>query len=273
MSELIASRAAVDDSLAELRRSRAGAVLAPGEPAYESARRCFNALIDRRPAVIVRCLDADDIAAAFAFARTHMLQVAVRGGGHNPAGHCVCDGGLVIDLSLMRRVDVDGSVASLFRRWLRGLRSVLANHSVTPASYFEGGPADLVAKPLPILQPDYDPPPIPTVPRRSLDSNDRQSMVSIALVEQTTRYSSRWLTMLITFPSGRTPRTRGRPHQRQRARSGSGRHDDGGRQGIVSSVLHGPDLRTRITADTREVLFAVYAAAGVGEAAALDHTP
>jgi FAD/FMN-containing dehydrogenase len=107
VSELIASRAAVDDSVGELRRSLAGAVLAPGEPAYESARRSFNALIDRRPAVIVRCLDADDIAAAFAFARTHTLQVAVRGGGHNPAGHCVCDGGLVIDLSLLRRVDVD----------------------------------------------------------------------------------------------------------------------------------------------------------------------
>jgi FAD/FMN-containing dehydrogenase len=107
VSELIASRPAVKDSLVELRRSLAGAVLAPGEPAYESARRCFNALIDRRPAVIVRCVGADDIAAAFAFARAETLQVAVRGGGHNPAGHCVCDGGLVIDLSLMRRVDVD----------------------------------------------------------------------------------------------------------------------------------------------------------------------
>ena len=92
----------------QLRRSLKGAVLAPGEAGYESARRCFNALVDRRPSVIVRCLDANDVATAFDFARSGALQVAVRGGGHNPAGHCVCDGGLVIDLSLMRSVAVDG---------------------------------------------------------------------------------------------------------------------------------------------------------------------
>jgi FAD/FMN-containing dehydrogenase len=98
----------VDEHLTELRRSLGGAVLAPGDPGYESARQCFNALIDQRPAVIVRCLGADDIATAFDFAGVHALPVAVRGGGHNPAGHCVCGGGLVIDLSLMRKVDVDG---------------------------------------------------------------------------------------------------------------------------------------------------------------------
>src|SRR5215218_9932454 len=98
----------VDENLSELRRSLAGVVLAPGDAGYESARRCFNALVDRRPAVIARCLDGDDVATAFDFGRTHALPVAVRGGGHNPAGHCVCEGGLVIDLSLMRRVDVDG---------------------------------------------------------------------------------------------------------------------------------------------------------------------
>jgi FAD/FMN-containing dehydrogenase len=98
----------VEESLTQLRQSSAGAVLAAGDPGYELARRCFNALVDRRPAVIVRCLDADDVATAFDFARAHALPVAVRGGGHNPAGHCVCEGGLVIDLSLMRRVEVDG---------------------------------------------------------------------------------------------------------------------------------------------------------------------
>jgi FAD/FMN-containing dehydrogenase len=96
------------EGLTELRRSLGGAVLAPADEGFDEARRCFNALVDRQPAVIVRCLDADDVARAFDFARAHALEVAVRGGGHNPAGHCVREGGLVIDLSLMRGVDVDG---------------------------------------------------------------------------------------------------------------------------------------------------------------------
>jgi FAD/FMN-containing dehydrogenase len=97
----------MEGSLDELRRSLAGTVIDPGDAEYDPARRCFNALIDRRPAVIARCLGAEDVATAFDFARVHELEVAVRGGGHNPAGHCVCDDGLVIDLSAARRVDVD----------------------------------------------------------------------------------------------------------------------------------------------------------------------
>ena len=96
-----------NQNLDELRRSLAGTVLVPSDSEYDTARRGFNALVDRRPAVIVRCVRADDIAVAFDFARTNELEVAVRGGGHNPAGHCVCDGGLVIDLSQMRKVTVD----------------------------------------------------------------------------------------------------------------------------------------------------------------------
>ena len=96
------------ESLTELRRSLAGSVLAPGDTDYDAARRSFNALVDRRPAVIARCAEAGDVATAFEYARANELDVAVRGGGHNPAGHCVCDGGLVIDLSLMRAVEVDG---------------------------------------------------------------------------------------------------------------------------------------------------------------------
>jgi FAD/FMN-containing dehydrogenase len=98
----------MNENLNELRRSLTGAVIAPGDSGYDTARRSFNALVDRRPAVIARCMGAADVATAFDFARTQGLEVAVRGGGHNPAGHCVVDGGLVIDLSLMRRVDVDG---------------------------------------------------------------------------------------------------------------------------------------------------------------------
>jgi FAD/FMN-containing dehydrogenase len=98
---------AVDVDVAGLRRSLEGTVLTPGDSGYDVARRCFNALLDRRPTVIARCAGARDIATAFDFARMHGLEVAVRGGGHNPAGHCVLDDGLVIDLSSMRRVEVD----------------------------------------------------------------------------------------------------------------------------------------------------------------------
>jgi FAD/FMN-containing dehydrogenase len=94
--------------LRELRDAFAGDVLAPGEDGYDAARGCFNALIDRRPAAIARCTGAGDVAAALGFARANGLEVAVRGGGHNPAGHCVVDDGLVIDLSRMRAVEVDG---------------------------------------------------------------------------------------------------------------------------------------------------------------------
>jgi FAD/FMN-containing dehydrogenase len=98
----------VDESLTELRQSIGGAVVGREDADYDAARRCFNALVDRRPAVIARCVGAGDVAAALDFARVHELPVAVRGGGHNPAGHCVCDDGLVIDLTLMHMVDVDG---------------------------------------------------------------------------------------------------------------------------------------------------------------------
>jgi FAD/FMN-containing dehydrogenase len=103
----VSGSARVRESLSELRQSLAGAVLRPDDAEYDAARRCFNALVDRRPAVIARCLGTADVAAALDFARSHELEVAVRGGGHNPAGHCVCDDGLVIDLSQMRTVDVD----------------------------------------------------------------------------------------------------------------------------------------------------------------------
>jgi len=96
-----------DRSLSELQRSLNGSVIRPTDAEYDKARRGFNALIDRRPAVIVRCVNPDDVAIALGFAQGHELDVAVRGGGHNPAGHCVCDAGLVIDLSQMRNVEVD----------------------------------------------------------------------------------------------------------------------------------------------------------------------
>src|SRR4030095_4495424 len=95
------------ETLEDLRDSRTGDVLVEGDREYERARLCFNLLIDRRPAAIASCVDSNDVAAALAFGQAQGLEIAVRGGGHNPAGHCAVDDGLVIDLSRMRDVRVD----------------------------------------------------------------------------------------------------------------------------------------------------------------------
>jgi FAD/FMN-containing dehydrogenase len=90
-----------------LRTSFRGALLHPGEEGYEEARRVWNGAIDRHPALIARCAGADDVVEAMRFARERELPVTVRGGGHAVAGHAVSDGGLMIDLSLMKAVEVD----------------------------------------------------------------------------------------------------------------------------------------------------------------------
>src|SRR5688572_25404220 len=84
-----------------------GQILTADDPGYDEARTTFNALIDRRPAAIARCHTTDDVVAALHFAREQGLPVAVRGGGHNVAGHAVCDGGIVVDLSPLSAVEVD----------------------------------------------------------------------------------------------------------------------------------------------------------------------
>lgn len=84
-----------------------GALIRPGEPEYDNARRVWNGMIDKYPALIARCTDVEDVITAVNFAREHQFLLAVRGGGHNAAGNATCDGGLVIDLSPMRRVRVE----------------------------------------------------------------------------------------------------------------------------------------------------------------------
>ena len=84
-----------------------GHVITPETPDYESARLVFNRAFDRHPALIVRCAGASDVARALEFAQNQNLPLAVRGGGHNRVGFSVCDGGVVIDLSAMNRVEVD----------------------------------------------------------------------------------------------------------------------------------------------------------------------
>jgi FAD/FMN-containing dehydrogenase len=86
-----------------------GEVFAPDHPEYETTRRVWNGMIDKRPAAIVRCADADDVAAVVRFAEEQGLSLSIRGGGHNVAGTAVVDDGLVIDLSSMRGVRLDAS--------------------------------------------------------------------------------------------------------------------------------------------------------------------
>jgi len=85
----------------------AGRLIRPDDPEYDAARIVWNAMADKRPALIARCAGVDDVIAALRFAREHELVVAVRGGGHSVAGFGTCDGGIVIDLSLMRGLTID----------------------------------------------------------------------------------------------------------------------------------------------------------------------
>ena len=103
-------RAGVDldqEAVRALAASLRGQLIRPADPAYDDARRIWNGMIDRYPALIARCTGVADVIAAVNFARDNGLLLSVRGGGHNVAGNAICDGGLVIDLSPMRGVHVD----------------------------------------------------------------------------------------------------------------------------------------------------------------------
>ena len=95
------------DAIARLRDQFHGQIVLPGDVDYDRARVVWNAIADRRPAIIARCTAVNDVISAVRFAREQRLMIAVRGGGHSVAGFSTCDGGMVIDLSGMRSVQVD----------------------------------------------------------------------------------------------------------------------------------------------------------------------
>ena len=104
------SSTTLDPSVAkDLATKVQGEILTADSPGFDKVRVVWNAMIDRKPALIARCKSTDDVVACVKFAKQHDLLVAVRGGGHNIAGNAVCEGGLLIDLSLMRAVKVDAA--------------------------------------------------------------------------------------------------------------------------------------------------------------------
>jgi FAD/FMN-containing dehydrogenase len=108
MSTTLERTSPVDAKLADqLRAKMRGPVLLQGDPSYDECRSIWNAMIDRRPALIARCIGVADIVSGVNFAREHALPLSIKGGGHNIAGLAVCADGLMLDLSLMRGVWTD----------------------------------------------------------------------------------------------------------------------------------------------------------------------
>ncbi len=93
--------------------SFAGDLLRRGDAGYDEARRVWNGMIDRHPALIARCASTDDVVRTVDVVRTHDIVMSVRGGGHNAAGGAMCNDGIVIDLSAMHRVDVDADAGTV----------------------------------------------------------------------------------------------------------------------------------------------------------------
>ncbi|MDQ6878024.1 MAG: FAD-dependent oxidoreductase, partial [Candidatus Dormibacteraeota bacterium] len=104
---MVAKTSQSESLAAELRRRLSGEVIAARDGGFEVARKVWNGCIDRRPALIARCQETADVVATVNFARDRELTLAVRGGGHSVVGFSTCDGGIVLDLSTMRLVDVD----------------------------------------------------------------------------------------------------------------------------------------------------------------------
>ena len=97
----------------QFRAALKGACVKPGDAGYDAARKVYNASIDKRPAMIARCANVEDVALSVEFARERNMLAAIRGGGHNGAGFGTCDGGIVIDLGAMRGVTVDAAARTV----------------------------------------------------------------------------------------------------------------------------------------------------------------
>lgn len=95
------------ETIQKFANSLRGELLRPGDANYDGARAVWNGMIDRYPALIARCAGVADVVGSVNFARENSLVLAVRGGGHNVAGHGTCDGGLVIDLSRLKQIEID----------------------------------------------------------------------------------------------------------------------------------------------------------------------
>jgi FAD/FMN-containing dehydrogenase len=96
-----------NEKITNLKDKVKGEIVLPGDPNYNEVREIWNAMIDRRPAVIIQCAEADDVPHAISYARDNGLEISVRGGGHNIAGSALCNNGVMIDFSKMTAVKVD----------------------------------------------------------------------------------------------------------------------------------------------------------------------
>jgi FAD/FMN-containing dehydrogenase len=106
-------KTAADAARQELGGTFGGELIGPADSGYDAARAVYNAMIDRRPALVATCTSAADVAAGIAFARRHDLLLAVRGGGHNGAGLGVCDDGVVLDLSPLQAIEVNAGAGTV----------------------------------------------------------------------------------------------------------------------------------------------------------------